>query len=165
MKKRITWSFLVLFLAVFFISLVSSMTVTINIPEKYSEVSNGERLYFETEVKWPENVERRDLRMEYTIKSQNDEKIAYLKVLKAIETQASFMDSINIPEGTSPGTYTLFLVISDYGQLDQEVAVSFRVIESSEDSFRFYLLVILAFVGLIAIISLVEVFILIRKRR
>jgi hypothetical protein len=90
--------------------------------------------------------------------------VAYLKVLKAIETQASFMDSISIPESIKAGTYKIFLIISDYKELNQEIAVSFKIVEKSGDLFNFYLPIILGIVGLIAIVVVIELFILIRKK-
>jgi len=33
---------------------VSAMTINVGVPEKYSEIRAGEKVYFETEVKWPE---------------------------------------------------------------------------------------------------------------
>lgn len=105
----------------------AAMSVVLNIPEKYSEVKVGEKLYFQTEVKWPENTGRKDLRVEYTVVDGSGTEIAYLKVLKAIETQASFMDSITISDRTVPGIYRINAKISDYGSLEQEVTTSFTV--------------------------------------
>jgi len=150
---------------ILFLNLASAMTLTINIPEKYSEVHAGEKIYFETEVKWPENNIRKDLRVEYSIKDKNGQEIAYLKVLKAIETQASFMDSISIPESIESGTYKIYLNISDYNELNQEVAASFKIVEKPGDLFKTYLPLILGVVGLIAILVVIELFILIRKKR
>jgi len=164
MKRVLIILFGMLFALILFANLASAMTFTINIPEKYSEVHAGEKVYFETEVKWPENTERKDLRLEYTIKDKDNQLTAYLKVLKAIETQASFMDSISIPESTKGGIYTIFLSATDYQELNQEVAVSFSVVEKSEDRFNTYLLIILGIVGLIAVVVVIELFILIRKK-
>jgi hypothetical protein len=162
MKKVLIVFLSMLFALILFVNLVSAMTITINIPEKYSEVSPGEKVYFETEVKWPENDMRKDLKLEYSIKNKDDEEIAYLKVLKAIETQASFMDSINIPESTKPGIYKIYLNISDYKELNQEVVASFKIIR--RNSFNIYLPIILGFFGLIAIFISIELFVLIKKK-
>jgi hypothetical protein len=160
---KIEINIIVFFLTlILFVNLCSAMSATINIPEKYSEVRAGEKVYLETEIKWPENDARKDLRIEYSIKDQNDQEIAYLKVLKAIETQASFMDSISIPESTKGGTYKIFLHIKDYKEFSEEVAASFKVRGKTSDSF--YLLLILGFVAFIAVAILVELFILIRKK-
>ena len=165
MKKEIIVLLNLLFVSILFVNLSSAMTATINIPEKYSQVSAGERIYFETEVKWPENTERKDLRIEYSIKDNSAQEIAYLKVLKAIETQALFMDSISIPESTKVGTYKIFLTISDYKELNQEIAVSFKIVKKPGDLFNFYLPIILGVVGLIAIVVVIELFILINKKK
>jgi len=163
-KRAIIGSVGMLFALILFVNLASAMTATINIPGKYSEVSAGENVYFETEVKWPENTGRKDLRIEYSIKDNAGQEIAYLKVLKAIETQASFMDYISIPESTKAGTYRIFLTISDYKELNQEVAASFKISNNSKNLFNLYLPIILAVVGLIAIVVIIELFILIRKK-
>jgi len=164
MKRVINVLLIGLFVVVLSVNLASAMTATINIPEKYSQVSAGEKVYFETEVKWPENIGRKDLRIEYSIKDGAGQEVAYLKVLKAIETQASFMDSISIPESIKAGTYKIFLTIRDYKELNQEIAVSFKIVEKSGDLFNFYLPIILGIVGLIAIVVVIELFILIRKK-
>jgi hypothetical protein len=163
MKKGLFILMSMIFVLALFVNLVSAMTATINIPERYSEVVAGERIYFETEIKWPENDMRRDLRMEYSIKNPKGEEIAYLKVLKAIETQASFMDSINIPESSKNGIYKIYLTINDYDELNQEVVASFNV-RNKTSFLNLYLPLILCFFALSAILILVELFILINKK-
>jgi hypothetical protein len=165
MKRVLIVSLIMMFVLILFINLASAMTVTINIPEKYSEVRAGEAVYFETEVKWPENTERKDLKIEYSIKNQNGDEVAYLKVLKAIETQASFMDSISIPESTKAGTYKIVLTISDYKDLNQEVVASFKITGQSGNFMNIAFIILLGAVILIAIIVAIELFILINKKR
>lgn len=164
MKRLLIVLLGMIFILILFVNLSSAMTATINIPEKYSEVVAGEKIYFETEVKWPENTERKDLRIEYSIKNNNDEEIAYLKVLKAIETQASFMDSISIPESTETGIYKIYLRITDYNELNQEVVASFKVI-NKKNTLNIYLPIILGFIGLIAILIAIELFVLIQRKK
>jgi hypothetical protein len=122
---------------------VSAISITVSIPEKYSEVKVGEKVYFETEVKWPENVGRKDLRVEYSVRDSNDKEVGYLKVLKAIETQASFMDSVTISESTSPGTYRINAKFSDYSNLNQEVTTSFKVIRGDIKSQTYIFIIML----------------------
>lgn len=141
------------FLAFFLLARpVSAMSITVNIPEKYSEVKVGEKVYFETEVKWPENVGRKDLRVEYSIRDSSDKEVGYLKVLKAIETQASFMDSITISDSTSPGTYRINAKFSDYSNLNQEVTTSFKVVRGDIKS-QTYVSIIIALLVVIAFLS------------
>lgn len=152
------------YLAVFLVSIfiisfalarsVSAMSITVSIPEKYGEVEVGEKVYFETEVKWPENVGRKDLRIEYSVEDKDGKEVAYLKVLKAIETQASFMDSIAISDSTPPGLYKIIAKFSDYGNLYQEVTASFQVDRGGVKSQTFiYIIIGLIFVILLFIIN------------
>jgi hypothetical protein len=161
MKKIILFAVLVLY----FLNLIPAMTITIGIPDKYQEVSAGETIYFQTEVKWPENDMRKDLRIEYFIKDKDGGEVAYLKVLKAIETQATFMDSITIPESTPSGLYKIYAEIGDYTQMSEEVAASFKVTGKKEDTFMIYLYIILAVVILIAILIAIQFFIIVKKNK
>ncbi len=127
MRKDILVTLFLLFVILCSSFGVSAISITLNIPEKYSEVNAGERVYVETQVTYPENTQRKDLRIEYFVKDSSGKEVAYLKVLKAVETQASFMDSISIPESTPSGTYKIYGVILDYSVLNEEVAASFKI--------------------------------------
>ena len=127
-----------------------ALSITVSIPEKYAEVGVGEKLYFETAVKWPENYGRKDLRIEYSIKDEKGKEIAYLKVLRAIETQASFMDSVTISDSTVPGNYKIDAKFSDYSNLSQEVSTSFKVVRGELKS-QTYIYIIIALLFIIAL--------------
>lgn len=154
------------FVVIFLPTYVSAMGISINIPDKYSEVKAGERVYFETEVKWPENTGRKDLRIEYSILDKNNYEVTYMKVLKAIETQASFMDSMSIPSNTTPGLYKIHVNISDYEDLSYEVAASFNVLKSANDImiYIYIIYVIIGLLGIILILALSEILHLLRKK-
>ncbi len=154
-----------IFALIILVDFSSAMSAEISIPANHLEVQAGDEVFFETEVKWPENTERKDLRLEYSIRDADGEEIAYMKVLKAIETQASFMDQITIPESTKGGTYKIFLTLTDYKDMEQEIAASFKVVGNSLDSYKFYLMIILGVIGLIALFIVIELFILIRKKQ
>jgi len=57
--KKIFFIFLILmpFLS---LNMANAMNADVYIPEKYSEVKAGERLYFELSIKYPENNRRKD---------------------------------------------------------------------------------------------------------
>ena len=154
---------MVLFVAVLTVpSLVLAMSITVGIPEKYSEVKAGEKIYFETEVKWPENVGRKDLQIEYSIKNKDNNEVAYLKVLKAIETQASFMDFISIPESIPPGMYKIIAIFNDYKDLNQEAVVSFNV-DKAGNNVEKYLLIITGILGVVVLLVFAEMTVLLKK--
>ena len=163
MKIAITLT--VIFILVMLLhSFAMATSITLRVPEKYSEVKAGERIYFETDIKIPENPERKDLRIEYYIEDEQGIEIAYSKVLKAVETQASFMESLNIPESTKEGNFKIYANISDYNGNSQEVVASFKVINDNPITSNNYLFIILGLITLIAIIILIELSILLRKR-
>jgi hypothetical protein len=88
------------------------MSASVYIPEKYDLVSSGERIYFEVEIKYPENYLRKDLTFNYTIFYEG-ETVVKSKVLKAVETQISFIDDLVIPDNSESGAYELDVEISD----------------------------------------------------
>lgn len=134
-----------------FISMVSvsALDVIIRVPEKYTEVIAGERFYFEIEVKYPENPSRKDLRLEYEIKNEEGKLIAQSKTLKAIETQASFIDYIIIPEGTSSGLHFIEMKVKDYETLSEEVGTSFHVTSIGNEQIKLYFFILLGAVILV----------------
>ena len=132
----------------FTVKIVQALSINTHIPEKYTDVFPGERLYFEVEIKYPENPVRKDLRLNYEI-IENGEVIAKAKFLKAIETQASFMDYIVIPEIAQPGMYEINVKISDYEELNEEVSSSFQVIKERGDQLRLYFFIILGVILLV----------------
>ncbi len=136
-------------LEILFFKPVDALSITVHVPEKYTEVYAGERFYFEIEIKYPENPSRKDLRIEYEIKKEG-EVIAQSKVLKAIETQASFVDFIVIPESAEAGMHVLEVKVSDYGNLSAEVSASFHIRSKKGEQIRLYfyiLLGVILFVG------------------
>jgi hypothetical protein len=153
-KQAVIFFVMLVILNLNFVS-VSALSVVVHVPEKYTDVRPGERFYFEIEVKYPENFIRKDLRLEYEILKDN-ELIAQAKVLKAIETQASFIDFIIIPEGAQAGLYSINVKIKDYEDLSEEVSASFHV-QRAIDQIKIYFLIILGLVLIIGILVIIDI--------
>ncbi|MCH8945826.1 MAG: hypothetical protein IIA85_02800 [Nanoarchaeota archaeon] len=154
--KFINLLLILLFFYFFSIASVSALSVVVHVPEKYTDVQAGERFYFEIEVKYPENPSRKDLRLNYEI-SKDNEIIAQSKVLKAIETQASFIDFIVIPKSAETGLHLIKIKISDYEALSEEVSASFHVV-SGGGKIKIYFFILLGatvLVGILVIINIV----------
>ncbi|MCK5602465.1 hypothetical protein KAR91_11360 [Candidatus Pacearchaeota archaeon] len=154
MKKRGRRSVNFILIGIFLISLigvVSSLSISTHVLEKYTEVSPGERFYFEVEIKYPENLERKDLRLEYNV-LYGDEVVLQSKVLKAVETQISFLDYLVIPSGLEPGLYTLRVKILDYEELSEEVEASFYVIPGDSLELRVYFYALLSSILIVGFI-------------
>jgi len=137
-------------LAIFVFSLINfpsvfALNLAVHVPEKYTDIRAGDRFYFEIEIKYPENPKRKDLKLEYQIKNQDGDVISQAKVLKAIETQASFIDFIVIPESAETGMHEVNVKVKDYESLSEEVSASFHIIGQKSDEMKFYFLVVLGF--------------------
>lgn len=141
---------------------VSALSVVVHVPEKYTNVVAGERLYFEIEVKYPENPMRKDLRLNYEI-LKDGELIAQSKVLKAIETQASFMDFIVLPENAEKGMHIIKVKITDYDVLSEEVEASFHITSSSSGQIKIYFFILLGVVILVGVLVVINI-VLSKKR-
>ena len=155
MKKFRTLLLILLPLYLFSMASVSALSVVVHVPEKYTDVNAGERFYFEIEIKYPENPSRKDLRLNYNI-LRDDEVIAQSKVLKAIETQASFIDFIVIPESAETGLYIIKVDVSDYEVLSEEVSASFNVASRGGQlkTYFFILLGATVLVGILVVINM-----------
>lgn len=156
-KKKISYILLLsfLFMLIFFslrVIPVHALSIGIHIPERYTDVKAGERVYFEIDVKYPENPIRKDLRLQYKI-TKDGKTIAQSKVLKAIETQASFIDFIVIPESADNGLHTIQAEISDYADLEKEVSATFHVTSKGSELMIYFFILLGAIIlvgGLVA---------------
>ena len=137
-------------------SQIDALIVVVHVPEKYTDIQAGERFYFEIEIKYPENPKRKDLRLEYEIK-KDDEVIAESKVLKAVETQASFMDFIVIPESAETGLHVINVKVADYENLSEEVSASFQVIGEKGTQLRMYFLILLGAIGFVGFLVVIQI--------
>lgn len=141
----------------FLIINVNALVLTVDIPEKYNQVSAGERFFFTLAVKYPENPTRIDLRLNYEIRNQAGELVAQTKVLKAVETQASFIDSIVIPENVEGGFHTIDVLVNDYGDINEKVGTSFQITSKAKDKTDTYLLIIAIAIVLLFILVLYDI--------
>lgn len=137
---------------------VSALSLGVHVPEKYTDVIAGERLYFEIEIQYPENPLRKDLRFEYDILTESGDLVSQSKALKAVETQASFIDFIVIPRDVENGLYIINVKVKDYEDLSEEVSSSFHVRKLESDQIMIYLMIILGaviLVGILVVLSIV----------
>jgi hypothetical protein len=165
LEKKIITSFFVLMLLWMFVkpSSVYALSLTIHVPEKYANVSAGERFYFELDVKYPENPGRKDLRLTYQI-LEGEIVISESKVLKAVEAQASFIDFIVIPDNVKSGIHTIKVNISDYDKLSEEVTATFHVVEKPGDQIKLYFLLLLGAVGVVGVLVVINIILSQRRK-
>lgn len=133
----------------------SALSVVVHVPEKYTNVLAGDRFYFEVDIQYPENPSRKDLRLEYDI-LENGEVIAQSKLLKAVETQASFMDYIVIPTTAKSGLYDVSVNITDYADLNETASASFHV-DAVNNNLLYYFLALFAAIVAFGVFVMVEI--------
>lgn len=117
---------------------LQGLELSINVPEKYQRVQAGEMLQFEVELKNIEKVGRHDIQLDYYIK-KNEITITHRRELKAVETQASFLSSIKVPEETLPGIYNIEVEINE----EESSIATFYVQSSDIGQIRTYLIILI----------------------
>ncbi len=158
MKKSYGLLVAITIICFLYIMPASALSISVHVPEKYTEVNAGERLYFEIEVKYPENPSRKDLKLSYEVIDSEGNLIAQAKVLKAIETQASFIDFIIVPENAKSGLHIIKVNVEDYENLRESVESSFHVSSGGFNQIKLYFFVLLGAVILVGILVLVSIF-------
>ena len=146
--------FLLLLLCLYAPHEAYALSISARIADQSTEVSGGDRLYFEVEIKYPENPVRKDLRIEYQIAehittkehdtSEHREILASEKVLRAVETQASFLDYIIVPKSVKGGLHDLHVIVTDYEGLHKEVSASFKVLKGVDQLTTYFILLLCA---------------------
>lgn len=161
-KKLFSIFLLLLVIAVFYPSPAYALNIAARIGDQYTEVQGGDRLYFEVDIKYPENPRRKDLRIEYQIiepaspAGGNGEIIASEKVLRAVETQASFLDYIVVPKSAKGGIHDLNVIITDYENLHEEVSATFKILKGI-DQVTTYFFIMLGAILLVAVLVIIQI--------
>lgn len=140
---------------------VHGLNIAARVSDQSTELRGGDRLYFEVEIKYPENTTRKDLRIEYQIR-QEGEVVASEKVLRAVETQASFLDYIVVPKSANSGMHELQVIVEDYESLHQEVTATF-IVRKGVDQITTYFFIIMGAIVLIGVLVFVQMQVLLHR--
>ncbi len=105
---------------------LKGLELSVIVPEKYQTVQAGEMLQFQVALKNIQKAGRHDIQLDHYIK-KNEIVIMHRRELKAVETQASFLSSIKVPEETLPGIYNVEVEINE-----EENALDTFYVKSSE---------------------------------
>ena len=117
---------------------LEGLELSVFIPEKYQRVRAGEMLQFQVSLKNIQKAGRHDIQLDYFIE-KNEIVIAYRRELKAVETQASFLSSIKVPEETLPGIYDIVVEINE----EENAIATFYVKSSEVGQIRMYLIILI----------------------
>jgi len=140
-----------------FIFAANNFNLEIEIPSQYRDVFAGEKVHFTTKIINLGGQQRMDIILEYRI-AREDEEISFKRETVAIETQASFVGNIVIPDKTKPGNYVLQVqIIGEGDRTLSEGKVSFNVSERAGVvkfilKYKWQILLILAILVLIPVL-------------
>ncbi len=137
---------------------LEGLELSVVVPEKYQRVQAGEMLQFEVKLKNIQKTGRHDIQLDYYIK-KNDIIITHRRELKAVETQASFLSSIKVPEETLPGIYNIEVEINE----KESSLATFYVKSSDIGQIRTYLIILIITIIIIGALISWELHRLVKK--
>jgi uncharacterized membrane protein len=156
-KGKIVFS---VFIAILLTSqFISAFGLSVFIPDKYQEIQAGETLQFQIAIKNVEKIGRHDIRLDYQLKKGNII-LNSRRELKAIETQASFLSSIRVPEEAPSGMYTIEVIVNE----EEKISATFNVKSSEIAQIKMYLIVLIAAVLLVGVMITWQLHRLAKKR-
>ena len=79
--------------------------VEIKVPESYSKIFPGERVFAEIRLFNLRGVGKVDVKVKYSIKNSEGTTVTSGSTVIAVETQASFVRSLSLPSDIEPGSY------------------------------------------------------------
>ena len=88
-----------------FVQGASNLEVSIN--DNYKDVLAGNDIWFTIKIANLEDTGRVDISLNYWISDDGNNIIAENKETMAVQTQASFVKTFNIPKDTKPGKYKI----------------------------------------------------------
>jgi len=136
---------------------LSLFDITIEIPDKYKKIHAGDELLTSIKLMNLGSGGRIDVFLDYWITDPQGNTILKKKETVAVETQANFVRTFDIPENVKPGTYHIYAKIT---YADGKLAVadhSFEIIESKKDKQIYYGLAILAILAATALLTLLAI--------
>ncbi len=132
--------------------------LSVIVPEKYQRLQAGEMLQFEVELKNIQEAGRHDIQLDYYVK-KNEIIITHRRELKAVETQASFLSSIKVPEETLPGIYNIEVEINE----EESSLATFYVKSSDMGQIRTYLIILIITIIIVGVLISWELHRLVKK--
>jgi hypothetical protein len=108
---------------------VDSVTVNmqVTIPPSYLSLPPGHKLLFTTKILNFENLGRRDINLKYIVLNSLKKEVSSRTETVAIETQASFVGEITLPEDLPDGAYVLQVTLVENASNQMITSASFSV--------------------------------------
>jgi len=128
----------------------------VELPSIYGTVEGGEEIHFTTKILNLAGEDRMDISLRYEIIG-NDSRIIVSKTeTMAIETQASFVGSLDIPPETTGGDYELLVTLLVNDTEEAEGRSSFKIMKEEDKSMYYAYIILVSIISLALIIYLVS---------
>ena len=130
--------------------------VQVNIPKGYQQVLPGGELLATIKLYNLGKTGKVDVKVQYQIRDDKNNAVLDEEETVAVETQTSFVKEFQLPEGTKPGTYILYIK-ANYDDQVGSASVWFSVKEKPfmQTDYFLYLLVILILIVLAAVFIII----------
>ncbi|MDP3027494.1 MAG: hypothetical protein Q8N63_07335 [Nanoarchaeota archaeon] len=152
MNKLFLYSIVTFIFLIEIVSVQGASNLEVNIHDNYKEVLAGNDIWFTIKIANLEDTGKVDISLNYWISDDKNSIILENKETTAVQTQASFVRTFNIPKDAKLGKYKINVKM-DYGDSKEVVAdTSFNVVEKQIDNRMCYLTAIVIVFILVLII-------------
>jgi hypothetical protein len=124
------------------------------IPSVYETVFESE-IHFTTKILNLAGENRMDISLNYEIINDNNQIVASKTETMAIETQASFVGTLNIPEDVKNGDYKLHVILLVNGTEEAEGTNSFKIKRRGDNTYYYIYAILISLVFLLLVFYLI----------
>jgi hypothetical protein len=131
-----------------------AFNLEVDIPSTYSTIERGSEIHFTTKVMNLRGENRIDISLKYEIVDKYERIIISKVETMAIETQASFVGSLKIPDDIDEGNYDLHVTLLANDVEEARSRASFRIMDEENEIiyYMYFLVILIISLGLIVFI-------------
>jgi len=126
----------------------------VDIPSSYDVVEPGSEIHFTTKIFNLAGEDRMDVSLRYEVTDEDGEMIISKSETMAIETQASFVGSLKIPDDAAEGSYVLCVTLLVHDVEEAKGENSFQVVKEENKVVYYTYVVIISIVSLVLLVYL-----------
>lgn len=126
----------------------------VEIPSIYKTMEQGAEIHFTTKILNLAGEKRMDISLRYEIVDEDAQIVVSKTETMAIETQASFVGSLDIPEDVTQGDYELLVTLLVNDTEEAEGRGSFKIMEQEDKTMYYTYIIIISIISLALIIYL-----------
>lgn len=158
MKSKFLNLAIILILLVPFV--YANTNLEVDIPQEYSSIHSGTKIVFTTKLLSLQDLGRRDVTLKYEIINDKNVVVLTKSETVAVQTQASFVGNIQIPENLESGIYSLKITLISDSEQNPETIASFSIVkEKTQDNTKNYI-----YIGIIALTIIIILLLILKSK-